>query len=100
MRAMLKPLLFLLAIALTGCATSREVHLANGWLAFEINCGGPLSGFGNCLDKAGDVCTRGYEVLDAEGGVVPDKAAGVPEPIGFASVTFKNQSRKLLVRCK
>lgn len=84
---------------LAGCASSREVHLANGWLAFEINCGGPLSGFGNCLDKAGDVCTRGYEVLDAEGGVVPDKI-GVPQPIGFASLTFKQQPRRLLVRCR
>jgi len=62
-----KPLTLALFAALLcqGCATSRDVRLADGWLTQVISCGGPLLDMGHCIEKAGEVCAgRGYAVIN------------------------------------
>ena len=90
--------LLVLAFILTGCAVSREVRLADGWPAFEIKCGGPLASFGDCLEKAGDICPRGYDVLDKLGGELPTSATAMPSG-GVANISLHSGARKLFVKC-
>lgn len=65
---------FSLFIALaTGCATSTQLTLADGRVAYEINC----VGFGDCRKKAESLCQgRGYEKIGGAyrlpGGRIPE----------------------------
>lgn len=54
-----RSILFLLLTALvTSCATTTQLVLADGRVAYEINC----AGFGDCKKKAESLCHgQGYE---------------------------------------
>lgn len=82
----------LLAAALAGCATSREIYTPDGRRGHSINCDGTVLSWGNCYEKAGELCgTKGYVVLagGAERGAVVTS--------GFGGTTV---SRNMLVQCK
>lgn len=86
MRAM-KTLLILSALLwLTACSTARTVHLPDGWLAHEVNCNWPPS-FGSCLERAGEICPKGFDRVDAQ---------GRPLPIGTNTIS---KPGNLLVKC-
>lgn len=75
--------LVMLAMLLAGCASSRDVRLADGWMAHVVSCGGPLLNMGHCVEKAGAVCGgRGYRILNATGGNCPPPPT--PSPRGPA----------------
>jgi hypothetical protein len=58
----------LVAIMEASCATSRETYTADGRPGYSINCSGTALNWGNCLEKAGDLCgERGYQVLEKSG---------------------------------
>jgi len=98
-------LLLTLVLPLAGCATSRDVRLADGWLAHVVSCGGPLLNMGHCREKAGELCGgRGYRVVNQVGGesqVSPDAipSGGGPNMPESLSSMVKFQSRKLFIKC-
>lgn len=100
-------LMLLLALAMTvsGCATSRDVRLADGWMAHVVSCGGPLLNMGHCLEKAGEICGgRGYVVLNKEGAELPSSAnaiptGGLPDLSGAMTNLEDYPKRKLFIRC-
>lgn len=104
---MLRTLFPLLSVAvlLAGCATSRDVRLADGWMAHVVSCGGPLLNMGHCLEKAGEVCGgRGYVVLNSEGGELPTSPNAIPTG-GLPSIPSSQSledypHRKLFIRCR
>jgi hypothetical protein len=55
-------LLIAAAIALGGCATSKQIVGPNGKPAHSIRCGAAAADA--CLEKAGEVCPNGYVVLN------------------------------------
>lgn len=75
-------------LLLAGCAHERGVNLGGGTTGHLIECG-QLS---ICLDKAVQVCPRGYDVLTSGGQVVGGTMVG--------SVFVANQQQNLLIRCK
>lgn len=97
--------LVLVATQLAGCATSRDVRLADGWMAHVVSCGGPLLNMGHCLEKAGDICGgRGYVVLNKAGGDLPASAnaiptGGLPDMPGDMSGLRDYPARKLFIKC-
>jgi hypothetical protein len=98
-------LLILLALPLAGCSTSRDVRLADGWLAHVVSCGGPVLNQGHCLEKAGALCGgRGFRVVDQEGAELPVKLDAMPTgglpnlPASWSSL-ISYESRKLLIKC-
>jgi hypothetical protein len=104
---MSKTLLILtgLAVLLAGCASSREVRRADGWLTHVVDCSLPLLNFGHCLEKAGEVCRGyGYTILNQAGGVPPAAPDAMPTgglpglPKSFSDLT-DFQARKLYIRC-
>lgn len=90
----------------TGCATSRDVRRADGWMTHVVSCGGPLLNMGHCLEKAGDICGgRGYDVLDKVGGQLPDSPNAMPTgglPDFPKSMERLNDypERKLYIKCR
>jgi len=102
-----KHLLFLaiLAVQISGCATSRDVRLADGWLTHVVSCGGPLLNMGHCQEKAGDICGgRGYVVLNKSGGDLPNSknaipTGGLPDLPRSMSDMQEFPERKLFIKC-
>jgi hypothetical protein len=86
----------LLAILLTGCASSSPTYTASGKQGHSINCSGTARNWGHCLEKAGEICgARGYDVLDRSdqrGAVVGANSQGL-----FATSTF---NRTMVIACK
>ena len=64
-------ILIVFATMLQGCASSREVFLADGTRGHNINCSGSGMNYSNCLEKAGEICgARGYHLLNQQGPLV------------------------------
>mgnify|MGYP005840582721 CR=1 FL=1 len=87
-----------LTVLTAGCASSRTLHMADGWPVEVIDCSGPHLGFGHCVAKAGEVCRYGYTLLKAEGGSMPASAADVTGG-GLLDMSGRMETRRLLVRC-
>lgn len=50
-------------VVLSGCATSKQITGPNGKPAHSIRCGAAVADA--CLEKAGEVCPRGYVLLNS-----------------------------------
>lgn len=101
-------ILIVFVAALQGCATSREVFLADGTKGYNINCSGSGRNYSNCLEKAGDVCgAKGYHLLNQKGDVVPF-AQAIREfsantkstSIGYLTQSGSTVTRNLFIKCK
>ena len=67
-----RALIVIAALALSGCAMSRETYLPHGRRGHSISCDGAMISMSQCLEKAGQICgSRGYQVFDRSGSVVP-----------------------------
>jgi hypothetical protein len=58
-------LLVSIIILISGCATSKQTIGPSGRPVFSIACGALV--MYKCLEKAGEVCPRGYEVISGDG---------------------------------
>lgn len=100
--------LLALLVLVGGCATARDVYLADGSKGYNINCGGALMNFANCLEKAGELCgSRGYLVVNQQGDAIPISTAGgsfSASPTaaggGFFAQSGTIVTRNLLVKCR
>lgn len=107
---MSQPLSMLIVVValLQGCVTSKEVFLADGTKGYNINCGGSGMNYSNCLEKAGEVCsTRGYNLLNQQGEVVPLSQAirelganTQSSSVGYSTTSGAIITRNLLIKCK
>jgi hypothetical protein len=86
----------LIAILGASCATSRETYTADGRLGYKISCSGTALNWGNCLEKAGDLCSeRGYTVLEKSSDQGP-VVTGTQASLYGGSV----MNRSMIVQCK
>ena len=56
---------FSLSSLVIACARATPVITPNGNQGYSISCGAAV--LDKCYEKAGEVCPRGYEVLDRQG---------------------------------
>jgi len=63
----------LVAVVLVSCATSREIHTAEGKPAYSVECRAVFYQSFDCLEKAQELCgLRGFTVLEKS--VEPSKS--------------------------
>ena len=64
-----KLIIILLSIlVLNACASSSEVYTSDGKPGHSISCSGNALDWGDCFEKAGEICgTKGYDVLEKSG---------------------------------
>lgn len=55
-----------LALALSACATSREMTAPSGNKGFYIKCNGLAVSMDVCYTKASQVCPNGYEIVSKD----------------------------------
>lgn len=68
----MKKVLLILALSsvalLQGCATASQTYLPDGRQGFNLNCSGTMRNWGECQEKAGEICgSRGYDVISHQG---------------------------------
>jgi len=89
-----------LGALLQGCATSSDVYLADGSKGHNIQCGGTVMNFSDCLEKAGEICgEKGYLVVNREGSASPFSTASGGSG-GFSGVSGGLITRSLFIKCK
>lgn len=84
-----------LVLIVAGCAVSKETYLADGTAGHSIDCSGSALTWGDCYEKAGDLCgANGYDVItrDGEDGASLAATGGTV----YGSSLMK---RSMLVRC-
>ena len=86
----------LLVLLLAGCATSTKSYLPDGSMGYSIQCSGSAQSWGNCYEKAGELCgAKGYEIV---AGGTDHTSAVIAGPNGM--VGGSGSTRNLLVKCK
>lgn len=94
----IKLFLSFLALAFaSACATSRMISGPNGETLHAIDCSGPYSNMGMCLEKAGKICGgAGYELI--MGGTTNHGQSASAGQYGYFAAPVV--SREIVVRCK
>ena len=88
------------ALALVGCATSREIYLPDGSIGYNIQCDGAANSISNCFQKAGELCgSKGYLLLNREGEMVPSATSTGAEG-AYITQAGAFVSRTLFIKCK
>jgi hypothetical protein len=65
---MMKSALYLVVVALTGCATASKTYTENGDEGYTINCSGNALTWATCYEKAGKLCgSAGYNTISKDG---------------------------------
>jgi hypothetical protein len=60
--------LAVLLVALSGCATSKEIYIAEGKRAYSIECRAVFDQSFDCFEKAQELCgVTGFDVLKGSG---------------------------------
>ena len=61
-------IILLSTVALSACATSKEVYTSAGTRGYSINCSGGMLNWDSCYERAEKLCSaEGYEVLEKTG---------------------------------
>lgn len=91
----MKKYLCLLALVMTGCATSQQVAITGGQPAQLIKCGNMVKSA--CTQKAADICPSGYTELERN----PDHYGDMSKigNIGFLEVKA-DTTTFMLIQCK
>jgi len=83
-------------LLLGGCASASQTYTPSGKLGHSINCSGGALSWGQCFEKAGEICgARGYDVIDRS-----DQQGSnlVANRYGLYGGTLMNRS--MLIACK
>ncbi|MDP2070453.1 hypothetical protein [Methylotenera sp.] len=85
-------LILLIAIALTGCATSEQIQGPNGSTSYFIKCGSAV--IEKCYKEAAKVCPNGYTFADRQ---TNPNAIIMPSGNGYLMARGPNS---MLIECK
>ena len=61
----MKRILIFVSLILSSCASATKVTLPSGQKGFSIDCSGTAIPVSKCIEKAGEVCPNGYEVISS-----------------------------------
>lgn len=94
-------------IAVTACATSKEMYLPDGSKGYNISCDGTMQSMSACYQKAGELCgSEGYVLLNREGEMIPfgvstGSANATPSGASAGYVTQSGMAvfRSLFIKC-
>jgi hypothetical protein len=89
--------LFLITlVSISGCTTGSKTYMPDGRVGYSINCSGTAFSWGNCFEKAGEICgSLGYDILSQAGEQGSVASANQSGFYGGSVMT-----RSLLIACK
>jgi hypothetical protein len=91
----MKYLILIFLLALSSCASSKQVKGPNGEDAYEVKCGKAVKE--KCAEKAADLCPHGYNLLERK----PD-SYGDQTKVGNAGMLEikADTTNFMLIHCK
>lgn len=96
MKCLVTSVALVVALALSGCATSRTIIGHDGKPLHKISCDGTATDIHACYEKAGELCgSAGYDVVGEDGSVRPFAVASAGMFTSGAAVY-----RTVLARCR
>ena len=82
---------------LCGCgAKARPITGPYGKNAYHLNCSGIQNSMADCLEKAGELCPQGYDVLDSRQTSTPNVYVYQNQVHTLGTI----ETRELVVQCK
>jgi hypothetical protein len=85
----------LVALVLLGsCTTAQPITLPDGSQGQLVRCGGIQHSMADCFAMAGQICPRGYDIVDERGEAHPFVVSG-----GYSTIAGTSVHRSLMVRC-
>jgi hypothetical protein len=61
-------MLIIVLALICGCATAKKTYTSDGKEGYSITCSGTALTWGDCYEKAGEICgAKGYVVLEKSG---------------------------------
>ena len=92
--------IFAVTVLVSGCATTSQTYDSSGKAAHVIKCGGLLSGWSSCYEKAGTLCgASGYTVVEKNSSRRRSSSWNIFSGMGSGS-SFDTENRSLLITCK
>lgn len=88
-----------LAVLLAACAGPSQVRLADGTMAYQIECDGTSAGMNYCFERAGKSCgAEGYSVVDQNGAIIASSAVASQDAEALVRA-YSSVQNAMLVKC-
>ncbi len=88
-----------IAVLLTACAGPSQVTLADGTMAYRIDCDGTAAGMNYCFERAGKSCgADGYTVVDSDGRTISTSAVADQDATALVR-SYSTDQNSMLVKC-
>lgn len=92
----MRALLVFAAAAVSACSSPKPIYLADGRPGYSIDCSGTVRTWGQCMEKAGQVCgARGFDVLSQDG-----TNSHIVNTFGGNNQVIPTASRTMLIACR
>ena len=52
-------------VLLSACASAKQITLPSGNSGYSINCSGTAVSISKCVEKAGEACPNGYNIISS-----------------------------------
>lgn len=86
----------LLALLLSGCASSSQTYATDGRAAYSLNCSGTVRNWGACEQRAGEICqSAGYDVLSRTG-----ERGAMASASQYGAFATSTVMRTMLIACR
>lgn len=92
--------ILMLACALSGCSSlPTTATLADGTVAYRIDCDGSRSGLNYCFEKAGKSCgAEGYTIVDQSGTRLSNSKVADGDMASLIKA-YEMDKNSILIRC-
>lgn len=86
-------------VLLVACAGPGEVRLADGTMAYRIDCDGTAAGLNYCFERAGKSCgAEGYSIVDSNGAVIATSAVADQDADALVR-DYSTVQNSMLIKC-
>ena len=86
-------------VLLAACAGPAQTTLADGSVAYQIDCDGSSAGLQRCFERAGKSCgAEGYMLVTQDGRVVTTSSAAGPASEAQVKI-FEDDMNSILFKC-
>lgn len=84
---------------LSACAGPAQTTLADGTVAYKIDCQASAAGMNYCFEKAGKSCgADGYQIIGRDGQVLGDGEAAASDNVRVVNA-WQTDRNSIYIRC-
>src|SRR5262245_42339708 len=97
---MIRKIILLAPLLLTACAVAKPTNLPDGRQGLSISCDGQGVGMNVCWEKAGELCPRGYDIVNKEHESTPTGSTTWGRYTGLVGNYGATSNKSIMIACK